>query len=114
MYLRVVRATIAPGMTDAYWAWAKRILDLWDAAGVRRAGGPYAATNAAGEDAGIWLTIHETEAEMRDEFQRLYADGPGRELIAERPPLVAHTEVETYADWDVSGPPPAFPWLERT
>ena len=115
MYLRVVRATIAPGMTEAYWAWAKRILDLWDAAGVRRAGGPYAAKGSAGEDVGVWLTLHETEAAMRDEFRRLYADGAGRDLIAERPPLVAHTTVESYPDWDQRGPgaPPSPPALQR-
>ena len=106
----MVRATIAPGKTAAYWAWAKQILELWDAAGVRRAGGPYAAKGADGEEIGLWLTLHETEEEMLTEFQRLYADGRGKELIAERPPLVAHTAVETYPDWDTSGPPPAFPW----
>ncbi len=109
MYLRVVRVTIAPGKTEAYWAWAREILQLWDAAGVVRAGGPYAATGTAGEDVGVWLTVHESEEQASQQFRELYATGRGKELIALRPPLVAETTGGSYASWDGDGGAPAAP-----
>ncbi|MFN0095515.1 MAG: hypothetical protein ACKVVT_12170 [Dehalococcoidia bacterium] len=114
MFLRVVTVTIASGQEDAYWAWSREVLALWDARGVVRAGGPYAAAGAEGESLAIWLTVHASEAEMRDEFTRLYADDPGAALMARRPPLVANTLMSTYAPWDpdrgaAKGPPVLIP-----
>lgn len=109
MYLRVVTVTIAPGKVEAYWAWAKEVIDLWDEAGVVRAGGPYRGSGAAGEALAIWLTLHASEEDIRGEFERLYASGRGRELMQERPALVAATSGEVHAPWRpaAAAPPPA-------
>ncbi len=109
MYLRVVRARIAEGMTEAYWAWAREILALWDERGVRRAGGPYAAKDEEARDIAVWLTVHDSEEEMRDEFRLLYAEGEGKTLIERRPPLVAETTGSAHAAWDSAGPRPPPP-----
>ena len=109
MHLRVVRVTIAPGRTEAYWAWSRDILELWDEAGVVRAGGPYAATGANGEDIGIWLTVHDSEQQAREQFQALYSAGRGKELIALRPPLVAETTGGSFGQWDGRGDAPQAP-----
>ncbi|MFN0096618.1 MAG: hypothetical protein ACKVVT_17820 [Dehalococcoidia bacterium] len=112
MLLRVVTVTIAEGQEAPYWAWSREVLALWDARGVVRAGGPYAATGASGESLGVWLTVHPGEDEMRDEFTRLYADDPGRALMQRRPPLVASTLMTVYAEWDPDrGDPKGLPVL---
>jgi hypothetical protein len=103
MYLRIVRVTIAPGKTEAYWAWAREVLDLWDENGVRRAGGPFAGKGAAGEDIATWLTVHQGEAEAQTEYQVMYAAGRGREIISRRPPLVAETVTSLHGDWEQRG-----------
>lgn len=113
MILRVVRTVIAPGREADYWAWSAEILALWDEAGIRRAGGPYSMRAPGGEEVGVWLTVHESEEQARSEFQSLYAEGRGSDLIALRPPLVASTTTDLAVDWDPSsGPPPPPPsWL---
>ena len=113
MLLRVVRVTIAPGKAGAYWSWAKDIVRLWDEAGVRRAGGPYALKGARGEDVALWLTVHESEEQMRLEFQQLYSAGRGKALIDVRPELVAETQGSAFGEWqpgDSSAPPPPPEW----
>ncbi len=109
MHLRVVRVTIAPGKTEAYWAWSAEILKLWDEAGVVRAGGPYATKGPSGEDVGVWLTVHESEEQAGKQFQGLYEAGRGKELIALRPPLVAETTGGSFAPWDGAGSAPLAP-----
>lgn len=113
MFLRAVTVTIAPGKTEAYWEWAKQIVDLWDSHGVVRAGGPYRWQTAAGREMALWLTVHETEEEIAGEFRTLYAEGRGKELIEQRPPLVEHTDSAIYREWDLAaGPalaPPSWP-----
>ena len=109
MYLRCVRVTIAPGRRNDYWAWAKEILGLWEDHGVRRAGGPYSLTGAAGEDIGLWLTVHDSEQQAREQFQALYSAGRGKELIALRPPLVAETTGGSFGQWDGRGDAPQAP-----
>jgi hypothetical protein len=113
MQLRTVRVTIAPGKTGDYWAWARDIVALWDAHGIKRAGGPYALKGPAGEDVALWLTVHDDESEIRGEFQAMYAGGRGKELIELRPPLVSETTSSLSEDWnpaDGSGPPTAPAW----
>ena len=100
MILRLVRVRIAEGKAEEYWAWASEILALWDARGVKRAGGPYATIDDEGRDIAVWLTVHEREDEIREEFRLLYAEGRGRELIERRPPLVAETTGEVYREWN--------------
>ena len=98
------------GKAAAYWAWSAEVVALWDANGVVRAGGPYASTSASGEDLAVWLTVHRSEDEMRAEFTRLYADGPGRALMARRPALVANTIVGVFGPWDPArGSPHGLP-----
>ena len=111
MILRSVTVTIAPGKTEAYWAWAKEIIDLWDSHGVVRAGGPYRWSGAEGKEMALWLTVHESKDEIANEFRTLYAGGRGRELIEQRPPLVEHTDSATFSQWDTRAeapPPPAW------
>ena len=112
MILRSVTVTIAPGKTEAYWAWAKDIVDLWDSHGVKRAGGPYRWRSADGKEMALWLTVHESEDEIAGEFQRMYSEGRGRELIEQRPPLVEHTDSGAFTQWDMGSgeapPPPAW------
>jgi hypothetical protein len=109
MQLRGVRVTIAPGKSDEYWAWAKEIVALWDAHGVKRAGGPYRLRGPAGEDVALWLTVHGEDDDIRDEFQRMYSAGRGKELIEQRPPLVSETTSTLSEHWDLGGDPPAAP-----
>ena len=100
MILRAVTVTIATGQQEAYWSWADEIVALWDAHGVRRAGGPYRRHLEAGRgeaDVTLWLTLHEDMAEIEGEFRTLYGEGRGQALIERRPPLVAETTV-TYFD----------------
>jgi hypothetical protein len=111
MYLRVVRVQLVPGKFNDYWSWASEIVALWDDYHVIRVGGPYRHRGPAGEDIAIWLTAHETEAAMRDEFRDMYASERGAALIARRPPLVAETTTAAYADWDGTIPPPETPSL---
>ena len=99
MILRSVRVTIAPGKYDAYWSWAEDIVALWDAGGVRRAGGPYNLTGPGGENVALWLTVHESEEQARDEFTALYSSGRGKELIEARPALVSASESAAYTEW---------------
>jgi hypothetical protein len=113
MQLRTVRVTIAPGKTADYWAWARDIVALWDAHGIRRAGGPYAFKGASGEDVALWLTVHDDESEIRGEFQAMYSTGRGKELIELRPPLVSETTSSLCKDWDAadgSSAPPTPAW----
>lgn len=108
--MRVVRVTIADGKTEAYWVWAKDIVRLWDEGGVRRAGGPYALKGDRGEDVALWLTVHDTEEQMRSEFQQLYGSGWGKELIDVRPGLVKETQGSAMPDWNpLDGSAPAAP-----
>jgi hypothetical protein len=109
MLLRVVRVTVAPGKHGEYWSWAKEIVELWDSAGVRRAGGPFSSAGPAGEDIANWLTFHESEDQAREEFRALYSTVRGAELIARRPPLVSDTVTVTFPAWDGAGPPPLPP-----
>ncbi len=102
MIMREVRVTIAPGKRDDYWAWARDIVELWDAHGVRRAGGPYRLqddSDGQSRDVALWLTLHESMAEIEDEFRTLYSDGPGKALIEQRPPLVAETTHDYWDEW---------------
>jgi len=111
MYLRLVRTVIAPGMADAYWKWSREILDLWDEHGVLRAGGPYATTGPGGEGVAVWLSLHDSEEQMREQFRVMYSEGRGRELIGRRPALVSATTEGWYPEWDTDGPallPPAW------
>jgi hypothetical protein len=108
MQVRAVRVTIAPGKTEAYWAWAKEIVALWDAHGIKRAGGPYAFKGPGGEDVALWLTVHDGD-DIRGEFTDMYSSGRGKELIEQRPPLVSETTSTLSDDWDLSAPPPAPP-----
>ncbi|OAI40574.1 hypothetical protein AYO38_05735 [bacterium SCGC AG-212-C10] len=113
MYLRIVRTTIAPGQSEAYWAWSRDILDLWDAHHIRRAGGPFVTTDAAGDEIAIWTTVHDTAEEMTTEFRSMYSTDRGKELIAQRPPLVKATAVSSYPTWDQRGdaaPPDTPVW----
>ena len=111
MFLRSVTVTIAPGKTEAYWEWAKEIVDLWDSHHVTRAGGPYRWRAADGKEMALWLTVHENEDEIANEFRTLYAEGRGRELIEQRPPLVEHTDSAVFSEWDrAAGVAPAPPW----
>ena len=100
MFLRAVTVTIAPGQTGAYWAWAREILDLWDRHGVQRPGGPYRGTGPHGEDTALWLTLHPSRDDIENEFRTLYAGGRGKELIEQRPALVAGTTWAVYTPWD--------------
>jgi hypothetical protein len=109
MQLRAVRVTIAPGKSDDYWAWAKEIVALWDAHNVVRAGGPYRLTGPGGEDVALWLTVHANEDDVRNEFTTMYSSGRGKELIEQRPPLVAETTSTLSEHWDLAGEPPAAP-----
>ena len=113
VFLRVVRVTIAEGKTEAYWTWSKDIVRLWDEAGVKRAGGPYAMKGERGEDVALWLTVHDNEEQMRSEFQELYGSGWGKELIEVRPGLVAETQGSAIPDWnplDGAAPPAPPRW----
>lgn len=112
MILRSVRVTIASGQYDAYWAWSRDIVELWDEGGVVRAGGPYALSGTGGLQVALWLSVHETEEEARTQFQSLYAFGRGKELIEQRPALVSATESSTFTDWmpTVAAPPTAPAW----
>jgi hypothetical protein len=113
MFLRVVRVVIAPGQKEAYWSWAREILDLWDAGGIQRAGGPYATKGPDGEDIAIWLTVHSDESANASDFRKMYSEGHGKALIERRPPLVSSTTSELHADWNQANPeaaPPAPTW----
>jgi hypothetical protein len=57
----------------------------------------------------VWLTVHESEEQARQQFAELYAGGRGKELIALRPPLVAETTGGSWAPWDGRGDAPAAP-----
>jgi hypothetical protein len=109
LILRSVTVAIAAGKTEAYWAWAREIVELWDGHGVVRAGGPYRWQTAEGKEMALWLTVHETEDTVASQFRALYADGPGRALIEKRPPLVEHTDSATYAQWSPSAEAPRPP-----
>ena len=109
MQLRTVRVTIAPGQTATYWAWARESVALWDAHGIRRAGGPYAFKGPDGEDVALWITVHDDGGDVREEFREMYSSGRGKDLIEQRPPLVAETTSTLSNDWDIEGPPPPPP-----
>ena len=108
MHLRAVIVTIAPGQTEAYWEWARDIVALWDAHGIRRASGPFRAKAADGADMAVWTTAHDTLEEIEGEFREMYATDRGRELIAQRPPLVSHTALRIYEQWDGTGQSPEW------
>lgn len=99
MILRSVRVTLAPGKTEEYWAWAREILDLWDAHGVKRAGGPYAMSNPDGADVALWLTVHNSEEEVAPLFRGIYSEGRGAELIALRPAMVSESVTTVLENW---------------
>ena len=99
MILRAVYVNIAPGRTDDYWAWTREILALWDAHGIRRHGGPYRG-HSDGSDTAVWLTLHESDEDAREEFRVMYSTDEGRELLARRPPLVEETTMATYTAFD--------------
>jgi hypothetical protein len=98
MIMRAVTVTIAAGKEADYWAWAREIVELWDAKGVRRAGGPYRSREGE-QEVGLWLTLHDDMTEIEDEFRTLYAEGAGKALIERRPALVSDTTVAYYDSW---------------
>ncbi len=100
MILRAVYVAIAPTQKDAYWAWAREILALWDANGIRRHGGPFQGRGSNGEDTAVWLTLHESEQTAGDEFREMYSTPAGRELLERRPALVSDTRLENYSPFE--------------
>jgi len=100
MILRAVFVTIAPGQTDAYWAWAAEILALWEQHGIRRHGGPFRGKGPNGEDTGLWLTLHDSEQTAIDEFREMYAAPDSRALLDRRSKLVTDTTLETYSPFE--------------
>jgi hypothetical protein len=113
MYLRIIRTTIERGQEAAYWAWSRDILDLWDAHGIVRAGGPYVTKSGDGYEVALWLTVHKDPESARSDFREMYATPRGMELIAQRPALVARTDASLHGDWVQRGeePVPAPPVL---
>lgn len=100
MILRAVFVTIAPGQTEAYWAWSREILVLWDQHGVRRHGGPFRGTGPDGEDTGLWLTLHDSQESATEEFRQVYSTAEGRELLDRRGALVSDTTLANYSPFD--------------
>ena len=100
MMLRAVYVTIAPGRTDEYWEWARQILELWEAHGIRRHGGPFRGTDTHGRDTALWLTWHDSDEAEQREFKEMYAQPSGRALIERRAPLVVDTRMERYDSFD--------------
>ena len=106
MILRSVTVTLATGKEADYWTWAEDILDLWDASGVQRAGGPYLSTGPNGEQIATWLTVHESEDAAREQFRLIYSEGEGARLIALRPALVSNSVSAAYTQWVQRGSTP--------
>lgn len=100
MILRAVHVTLAPAQQDAYWAWTREILALWDAHGIRRHGGPFKGQDSDGKDTAMWLTLHESEQQAADEFRNMYSTPAGRELLERRPALVSETTLVNYSPFD--------------